>query len=108
MALTLTVSCTSILSLISPWLAVWSPYALLGGRICTGLLEVRFVQIKLILLYFLLLTILIISNSKTHLLTTLTARSILTNYFADDFRVLHILVCTFFLQSGYPKVKSLE
>lgn len=58
MALTLTVSCTSILSLISPWLAVWSPYALLGGRIFTGLLEVGFVQIqlkKLILLYFLLL-----------------------------------------------------
>lgn len=44
MALTLTVSCASVVSLISPWLAVWSPYALLGGRICTGLLEVRFVH----------------------------------------------------------------
>lgn len=44
MALTLTVFCASIVSLISPWLAEWSPYALLAGRVITGFLEVRFDQ----------------------------------------------------------------
>lgn len=41
-SLTMTVVCSSLASLISPWLAEWSPYALLVSRICVGLMEVRY------------------------------------------------------------------